>query len=86
MEWLTSGTKSNLASLLQIHMEKRLLQTEFGPIYQATLDEWAACRFLLSDEIVDNHRTPDELSRDMIDLGLLNGHPIWWNKTLEPSS
>lgn len=82
--WLPDATKANLAQLLSIHMESRLLQTVFGPIYQTTLEEWAACRLLLPDKIEDFHRTPEELAEEMIDLGILNGHPIWWNKTLEP--
>jgi hypothetical protein len=87
-DWLARDTKSNLGELLKIHMERnRLLNTEFGPIYEASMDEWNALRWLMPLDVSDNERTWEEVTEDdMIDLGYFREVPVWWNRRLEPDA
>lgn len=67
-----------------LHLQNnRLLSTEFGPIYEVTFEEWAALRWLLKDKVVDNEHTVEEAhDQEMIDLGVLDGVPVFYNRTL----
>lgn len=85
--FISDAERLNLRIALVDHLNQTCQTQAFGhTVFEVNLDEYQAIRWLLHDLFDDTGLDLPKLDQGRRDVGLLFGHPVFWNGESGPRS